>query len=185
MASEAATSESAEPSSYNGASSHYSKAVEKLDDDSLLSEDEEEAVALFMGHVNSWRQARSFAPLSRESSVKFLMARKFTVDRAIGLYRQHELMRLREKLFSINPNESPLQEEIIAGKFTVLGTRDSHGAALALFNAHLHDPTKALHGTTLQNVVYQLDVSIFKNLPSSIKYLNLQYCKSFMHNVFV
>ena len=46
MASEAATSESAEPSSYNGASSHYSKAVEKLDDDSLLSEDEEEAVAL-------------------------------------------------------------------------------------------------------------------------------------------
>ena len=157
MASEAAASESAEPS-YNGASSHNSK-VEKLDD-SLLSEDEEEAVALFMGHVNSWRQARSFAPLSRESSVKFLMARKFTVDRAIGLYRQHELMRLREKLFTINPNESPLQEEIIAGKFTVLGTRDSHGAALALFNAHLHDPTKALHGTTLQNVVYQLDVSI-------------------------
>merc|ERR1712226_583512 len=157
MASEAAASESAEPS-YNGASSHNSK-VEKLDD-SLLSEDEEEAVALFMGHVNSWRQARSFAPLSRESSVKFLMARKFTVDRAIGLYRQHELMRLREKLFTINPNESPLQEEIIAGKFTVLGTRDSHGAALALFNAHLHDPTKALHGTTLQNVVYQLDVAL-------------------------
>merc|ERR1719242_922217 len=82
------------------------------------------------------------------------------MDRAIGLYRQHELMRLRENLFSINPNESPLQEEIIAGKFTVLGTRDSHGAALALFNAHLHDPTKALHGTTLQNVVYQLDVAL-------------------------
>ena len=158
MASEA-TSESAEPS-YNGASSH--SKVEKLD--SLLSEDEEEAVALFMGHVNSWRQARSFAPLSRESSVKFLMARKFAVDRAIGLYRQHELMRLRENLFSINPNESPLQEEITAGKFTVLGTRDAHGAALALFNAHVHDPTKALHKTTLQNVVYQLDVSILKFL---------------------
>ena len=95
-----------------------------------------------MSHVNTWRRARSFAPLSRESSVKFLMARKFAVDRAITLYRQHELMRLREKLISINPNESPLQDELVAGKFTVLTSRDAHGAALALFNAHLHDPGK-------------------------------------------
>ena len=107
-----------------------------------LSEDEEESVAMFMSHVNTWRRARSFAPLSRESSVKFLMARKFAVDRAITLYRQHELMRLREKLISINPNESPLQDELVAGKFTVLTSRDAHGAALALFNAHLHDPGK-------------------------------------------
>ena len=139
MASEA-VSETVEPN-YNG-SEHHSK-VELLTS-CVLTEEEEESVALFMSHVNSWRRARGFASLSRESSVKFLMARKFTVDRAIALYRQHELMRLREKLTSINPSESPLKDEIIAEKFTVLSTRDASGAALALFNAHLHDPGKIL-----------------------------------------
>ena len=125
-----------------------------------LTEDEEEAVNLFMTHVNSWRRARSFSPLSRESSVKFLMARKFAVDRALALYQQHELMRIREKLTAINIIDSPLKEELQAVKFTVLRTRDHNGAALALFNAHLHDPDKTVHKTTLQNVVYQLDVAL-------------------------
>merc|ERR1712223_1967337 len=69
-------------------------------------------------------------------------------------------MRIREKLTAIDIAECPLKDELTAAKFTVLRTRDSHGAALALFNAHLHDPTKALHRTTLQNVVYQLDVAL-------------------------
>ena len=55
-----------------------------------LTPDEEESVDLFMAHVNSWRRARSFAPLSRESTVKFLMARKFSVDRALALYQQDD-----------------------------------------------------------------------------------------------
>ena len=88
------------------------------------------------------------------------MARKFAVDRALYLYQQHELMRIREKLTTINVEETPLKEELQSGKFTVLSTRDNHGAALALFNAHLHDPAKAMHRTTLQNVVYQLDVAL-------------------------
>ena len=121
-----------------------------------LTAEEEEAVNLFMTHVNSWRRARSFSPLSRESSVKFLMARKFAVDRALTLYQQHELMRIREKLTAINSLDSPLKEDLLNVKFTVLGTRDASGAALALFNAHLHDPDKTVHKTTLQNVVYQL-----------------------------
>jgi tyrosine-protein phosphatase non-receptor type 9 len=133
-----------------------------------LSESEEEAVNLFMAHVNSWRRARKFAPLSRESTVKFLMARKFAVDRALALYQQHELMRVREKLTGILPppdqdeDNSPtgLKAEMKSGKFTVLQTRDSYGAALALFNAHMHDPHKSVHKTTLQNVVYQLDVAL-------------------------
>jgi tyrosine-protein phosphatase non-receptor type 9 len=125
-----------------------------------LTEEEEEAVGLFMTHVNSWRRARSYTPLSREASVKFLMARKFAVDRALALYRQHELMRLREKLSEIDANVGPLKEELLAQKFTVLSTRDHHGAALALFNAHLHEPSNSAHKTTLQNVVYQLDVAM-------------------------
>ena len=125
-----------------------------------LTAEEEEAVNLFMTHVNSWRRARSFSPLSRESSVKFLMARKFAVDRALTLYQQHELMRIREKLTAINAIDSPLKDDLEAVKFTVLRTRDSSGAALALFNAHLHDPHTTVHKTTLQNVVFQLDVAL-------------------------
>ena len=125
-----------------------------------LTIEEEESVDLFMAHVNSWRRARSFAPLSRESTVKFLMARKFSVDRALSLYQQHELMRIREKLTAIDIAECPLKDELTAAKFTVLRTRDSHGAALALFNAHLHDPVKTVHRTTLQNILYQLDVAL-------------------------
>ena len=126
-----------------------------------LSPAEEEAVDLFMAHVNSWRRARSFAPLSRESTVKFLMARKFAVDRALALYQQHELMRMRENLTTISPiDDLNLADEMKSAKFTVLQTRDSHGAALALFNAHHHDPVKTVHRTTLQNVVYQLDVAL-------------------------
>ena len=156
MASEAA-SETVEPN-YNG-SEHHSKA--ELLTSCVLTEEEEESVALFMSHVNSWRRARGFASLSRESSVKFLMARKFTVDRAIALYRQHELMRLREKLTSINPSESPLQDEIIAEKFTVLSTRDAHGAALALFNAHLHDPGKKKFWKHIKDVSNFIRIFVF------------------------
>ena len=84
-----------------------------------LTIEEEESVDLFMAHVNSWRRARSFAPLSRESTVKFLMARKFSVDRALSLYQQHELMRIREKLTSIDiTDDNSLKNEVNAAKFT-------------------------------------------------------------------
>merc|ERR1712223_953752 len=69
-------------------------------------------------------------------------------------------MRIREKLTAIDIAECPLKDELTAAKFTVLRTRDSHGAALALFNAHLHDPVKTVHRTTLQNILYQLDVAL-------------------------
>ena len=36
---------------------------------------------------------RIFFQLSRSSALKFLMARKFNVDRALVLYQQHEIMR--------------------------------------------------------------------------------------------
>lgn len=125
-----------------------------------LTADEEMATVAFMAHVNSWRRDRGYQPLSRESALKFLMARKFSVDRALVLYRQHELMRLRESLNAIDIECSPLKEELQTEKFTVLTTRDRSGAALALFNAHLHDPATTPHKTTLQGVVYQLDAAM-------------------------
>lgn len=38
--------------------------------------------------------------------------------------------------------------------------RDASGAAIALFTANLHYPMTVTHKTTLQGVVYQLDVAL-------------------------
>ena len=69
-------------------------------------------------------------------------------------------MRIREGLTVFDPTQSPLKEELATEKFTILPARDSNGATLALFNAHKHDPSQASHRTTLQCVVYQLDVAL-------------------------
>lgn len=54
------------------------------------------------------------------TALKFLFARKFDVHRAVQLYEQHELTRLREGLYNINPMTSELLLELQTGKFTIL-----------------------------------------------------------------
>lgn len=125
-----------------------------------LTESERARLDFFLACVNEWRSARGFDGLSRSSAIKFLMARKFNVDRALELYQQHELMRLREDLSHVEPSESPVREELLSEKFTILPVRDVNGATLALFNAHKHDPSQTDHRSTLQGVVYQLDVAL-------------------------
>jgi len=125
-----------------------------------LSPSEEAATAQFMSLVNEWRSVRGFEPVSSAAAVKFLMARKFSVDRALALYQQHELMRAREGLTTFDPTRPPLSVELSTAKFTILPARDANGATLALFNAHRHDPAIVEHKTTLQGVVYQLDVAM-------------------------
>ena len=99
---------------------------------------------------NSTRNHSRYEPLPWASAVKFLMARKFHVDRALALYQQHELMRIREGLTVFDPASSPLKEELKTGKFTILPGKDANGATLALFNAHRHEPQGSSHRTTLQ-----------------------------------
>lgn len=64
--------------------------------------------------------------------------------------------------------------------------RDLSGAAIALFSANLHSPMTVTHKTTLQGVVYQLDIAlqnvqtqskglIFIYDMSSSKYSNFDY----------
>lgn len=64
--------------------------------------------------------------------------------------------------------------------------RDVSGAAIALFSANLHSPMTVTHKTTLQGVVYQLDIAlqnvetqskglIFIYDMSSSKYSNFDY----------
>ena len=64
------------------------------------------------------------------------------------------MMRAREGLASnsVDPFSSPLKEELKTAKFTVLPTRDENGAALAVFNARLHDPSCSSHKLTLQGI---------------------------------
>ena len=85
------------------------------------------------------------------SAVKFLMARKFNVDRALVLYQQHEIMRsvaslvthqgwslihslfrIREGLTFFDHSSGPLQSELSKGKFTILPCRDPNGEARTL-----------------------------------------------------
>ena len=57
--------------------------------------------------------------------MKFLSARKFNVERAVELLRNHESVRHREGLTNFQPTLSPLREELETAKFTVLPWRDS------------------------------------------------------------
>ena len=65
------------------------------------------------------------------------------------------MMRAREGLASnsVDPFSSPLKEELKTAKFTVLPTRDENGAALAVFNARLHEPSSSSHKITLQGIL--------------------------------
>ncbi|XP_026325774.1 tyrosine-protein phosphatase non-receptor type 9 isoform X2 [Hyposmocoma kahamanoa] len=100
------------------------------------------------------------ACVSRATAIKFLFARKFDVARAHALWRQHEATRRREGLNKFEPFEEPLKSELETGKFTILPTRDATGAAIAVFTANKHFPSQTTHQTTLQGVVYQLDVAL-------------------------
>jgi len=70
--------------------------------------------------VNTARLSKGTSPLSWNAAVKFLMARKFVVRRALELYNQHHVSRHQEGLFDFNPETEPLKSELLSGKFTVL-----------------------------------------------------------------
>lgn len=70
--------------------------------------------------MNRARIQRGSGPLSWATAVKFLMARKFDVSRALTLYEQHEATRIREGLIHFEPSTDPLRTELETGKFTVL-----------------------------------------------------------------
>uniref|UniRef100_A0A3B3C349 Tyrosine-protein phosphatase non-receptor type 9 n=1 Tax=Oryzias melastigma TaxID=30732 RepID=A0A3B3C349_ORYME len=96
--------------------------------------------------------------VSQPTALKFLMARKFDVPRAIDLFQAYKNTRIKEGIININPDEEPLRSELLSGKFTVLVSM--FGAALALFTARLHRPDVTTHKAVLQAIIYQLDKAI-------------------------
>ncbi|XP_076334726.1 tyrosine-protein phosphatase non-receptor type 9-like [Tachypleus tridentatus] len=121
---------------------------------------EEQAVKEFITTVNDLRLIHNAGPLPWNTAVKFMMARKFDVHRSLALYEAHEMIRKREGLVSFDPTRDPLKSELDTGKFTVLPTRDNTGAAIVVFTASKHFPEITTHQTTLQGMVYQLDVAL-------------------------
>lgn len=54
------------------------------------------------------------------SALKFLMARKFDIQRSLQLYQSHENVRIREGVVKFDPRQDPLKRELETGKFTIL-----------------------------------------------------------------
>ncbi|XP_040001222.1 tyrosine-protein phosphatase non-receptor type 9 isoform X2 [Xiphias gladius] len=125
-----------------------------------LTTQEQLAVEEFLSKVRSREQPHSAGLVSQPTAVKFLMARKFDVSRAIDLFQAYKNTRIKEGIIKINPDEEPLRSELLSGKFTVLPGRDAKGAALALFTARLHRPDVTTHKAVLQAIIYQLDKAI-------------------------
>ncbi|KAJ8390978.1 hypothetical protein AAFF_G00097560 [Aldrovandia affinis] len=124
-----------------------------------LTTQEELAVEEFLMELRN-REQHSVVLVSQSTAVKFLMARKFDVSRAIDLFQAYKNTRIKEGIYNINPDEEPLRSELLSGKFTVLPRRDGKGAALALFTARLHSPHATTHKAVLQAIIYQLDKAI-------------------------
>ncbi|KAG7230883.1 hypothetical protein INR49_024910 [Caranx melampygus] len=78
------------------------------------------ATRQFLEEINKWTSQHGVSPLSRELAVKFLMARKFDVLRAIELFHSYRETRLKEGIVRLQPQEEPLRSELLSGKFTVL-----------------------------------------------------------------
>ncbi|KFB43636.1 AGAP001109-PA-like protein [Anopheles sinensis] len=117
-------------------------------------------VKQFIDRVNSSNNDPNRKVVTPAIATRFLLARKYDIARAMALYEQHELIRQREGLYGFDPMVDPLRSELETGKFTILPGRDASGAAIALFTANLHYPMTVTHKTTLQGVVYQLDVAL-------------------------
>ncbi|MGH0137733.1 UNVERIFIED_CONTAM: hypothetical protein FKN15_018115 [Acipenser sinensis] len=124
-----------------------------------LTAQEELTVEEFFTELKN-REQPNVILVSQNTAVKFLMARKFDVSRAIDLFQAYKNTRLKEGIYNISPDEEPLRSELLSGKFTVLPGRDAKGAALALFTARLHRPDVTTHKAVLQAIIYQLDRAI-------------------------
>uniref|UniRef100_A0A8C7LBU2 Tyrosine-protein phosphatase non-receptor type 9 n=2 Tax=Oncorhynchus TaxID=8016 RepID=A0A8C7LBU2_ONCKI len=125
-----------------------------------LSAEEEQATKEFLEEINKWTTQHGVSPLSWEVAVKFLMARKFDVLRAIELFHSYRETRLKEGIVKLQPQEEPLRSELLSGKFTVLSVRDPSGASIALYTAKLHHPNKTGNHVVLQALFYLLDQAV-------------------------
>ncbi|KAI1904049.1 hypothetical protein AGOR_G00001680 [Albula goreensis] len=125
-----------------------------------LTAEEEQATKQFLEEINKWTTQHGVSPLSWNVAVKFLMARKFDVLRAVELFHSYRETRLKEGIVKLQPQEEPLRSELLSGKFTVLSVRDPSGASIALYTARLHHPNRTGTHVVLQALFYLLDRAV-------------------------
>lgn len=77
----------------------------------------QQAVKEFIEIVNKKIEGK---PISSSTALKFVLARKLDVPRAVALFEQHVLIRKEENLDNIDPMSDPLRTELENGKFTIL-----------------------------------------------------------------
>ncbi|KAL3866376.1 hypothetical protein ACJMK2_043679 [Sinanodonta woodiana] len=125
-----------------------------------LTIEEEKVVQTFLDKVNKDRRQKNESAIAWNTGLKFVSARKFSLQRAVELYAAHQLTREKEGLLHIDINDNDLIRELDAEKFTILSGRDGHGAAIALFTARKHFPATTTHELVLKALIYQLDVAL-------------------------
>lgn len=138
-----------------------------------LLANETAAIQSFLKVVNETiRGSATMNPMSEKTALKFLISRKFDVQRAVQLYQMHEVTRLREGLVNLDPSDPNLESELVSGKFTIYRQRDPGDSAIAVFTAKLHSTDKSsssklnqlikknVHRYTLQGIVFQLDSAL-------------------------
>ena len=118
------------------------RAVPEVSD---LTEREYECLSTLMRLLATKKHATSV-----HTATKFLMARKFDMVRAWGLYECHLHRRRKYKLDTLDPHEEPLRGELQRNKFMFLGTRDKQGRAISLFHARNHFPRQSNPLTVMQ-----------------------------------
>lgn len=79
-----------------------------------------QAVKQFLDLVNNSGNYPNRKPIPPTEVLKYLRARKFDVQRAVQLYEQNELIRMREGLDLTGPLTDELRAELETGKFTIL-----------------------------------------------------------------
>ncbi|ELU07177.1 hypothetical protein CAPTEDRAFT_228741 [Capitella teleta] len=125
-----------------------------------LNQNEAQCTKDFIERVTELRNEPTEEPVPWSTAVKFLMARKFDVKRAIDLYLSHQKTRQKEGISQIDARDEGVRNELLTEKFTILPSRDCNGAAIALFTVRLHFPEKTTHQAVLRALVFQLDVAL-------------------------
>lgn len=142
---------------------HTEGAMNKATVSDTLSTEEDKAVEDFVALGNQWRisdeaPADHSGYILRPLATKFLMARKFDVHRTLELFKQHQIVRHSRNLNNIDPLHDPVKSELRSGKFTILNSRGTDGAAIALFTGRLHNPDQ--HEAALKAILFQLDAAL-------------------------
>ncbi|KAF8781645.1 Tyrosine-protein phosphatase non-receptor type 9 like protein [Argiope bruennichi] len=139
----------------------------------VLTEAEREIVKEFVAIVKELQLHKNGDKKSWNefTAVKFMMARKFDICRAVALFEAHEVMRRREGLIRFDPTSDALRTELETGKFTILPVRDDSGVIYQL-DVALESLETQRHGIVF---IYNMTGSKYANFDYELsqKMLNL------------